>query len=315
MGWLILSIIVIGLLYFGLGFYVGEDRRGDDALKWGKRKKQIFAIFGILLFLPAFIGNVPVNSVGILYSPFSGVNEMTLDEGLHFKSPFDKIYNISTQIQTVNVKKMTTQTGDSQYLTNVIEIKYSVDPVNAFKVFKMFKTLKGMNESIGSTTTKRIFESITTQYNIIDALGSKRNEISTKLSAQLGDEFDKYGVSFDSVTIVDSDGGKKIEAAIADEAVAKKKVETAEQELLSAQTKAKQKTVQAQADQNAAKIEAETKVINAKATADANKIIDASLTDKVLQLRLYEKWNGAPTQVVLGSNNPFVFDTNGTSGK
>lgn len=52
--------------------------------------------------------------------------------------------------------------------------------------------------------------------------------------------------------------------AIADEAVAKKRVETAEQNRLKA------------------KKDAQTKVINAKAEADANKILEKQLTNKIL---------------------------------
>ena len=52
------------------------------------------------------------------------------------------------------------------------------------------------------------------------------------------------------------DAGAALEQAITEEAVAKKAVETAEQNLLRTQTEAKQKSVQAQAEQDAARIQA-----------------------------------------------------------
>lgn len=74
-----------------------------------------------------------------------------------------------------------------------------------------------------------------------------------------------YGIEFVSISIMDMDAGDEIEEAITAEAVAKKEVETAQQELLKTQTQAQKLAVQAQAEQDAAKIEAETLIIQAEA--------------------------------------------------
>ena len=88
------------------------------------------------------------------------------------------------------------------------------------------------------------------------------------------------------------DAGDALEQAITDEAVAKKAVETAEQNLLKAQTEAKQQSVQAQAKQDAARIEAETKLIEAEAEKQANELLNQSLTDEILRMEWINKWNG-----------------------
>mgnify|MGYP000323258454 CR=1 FL=1 len=78
-----------------------------------------------------------------------------------------------------------------------------------------------------------------------------------------------------------------IEKAIADEAVAKKRVETAEQNRLKA------------------KKDAETKVINAKAEADANKILEKQMTNKILAQQWIKKWNGEVPKVS-GDNKSMI---------
>ena len=87
------------------------------------------------------------------------------------------------------------------------------------------------------------------------------------------------GVELVQLTIKDMNAGNEIEKAIADEAVAKKRVETAEQNRLKA------------------KKDAETKVVNAKAEADANKILEKQLTNKILIQQWIEKWNGEVPKV------------------
>lgn len=288
MVWLIISILVVLAAFVGLGFY--ENERCDIA--WKLNGKQILSLVGLLLLLPGFITKIPANSVGIVYSPFGGTKEETLTEGFHSKNIFDKVYKFSTEVQTKNIAGLTTQTKDAQYLTSILDIKYRVSASNAYLVFKQFRTLDNMSENLIVPTTQRVVEHVTTQYNIIDILGEERNTIYNELEVALREEFAQYGIEFYAISITDMDAGDSLEAAITAEAVAKKEVETAEQNLLKAEMDAKQKSVQAQAEQDAAKIKAETKLIEAEAEKAANELLNQTLTDEVLQKEWISKWDG-----------------------
>lgn len=283
--WLILGIIVTLLLWVLLGV-------DDSSNAWNLHFRQIFCVLGLIVMIPGFITKIPANSVGIVYSPFGGTKEQTLTEGFHGKNIFDKVYKISTEVQTMNVSNLTTQTMDAQYLTSILDIKYRVNTGNAYLVFTQFRTLKNMSENLIVPTTQRVLEHVTTQYNIIDILGEKRNTIYTELEVALTEEFAKYGVEFYSISIVDMDAGVALEDAIAAEAVAKKAVETAAQNLEKTKMEAQQKSVQAQAEQDAAKIKAETKLIEAEAEKAANELLNMTLTDEILEKLWIEKWNG-----------------------
>lgn len=318
MVFLIIGIIVTIGLFVGLG-YISESHEEKD--RWGDMKtvtewswklniKQLFAAAGLFICLLGCITKIPANSVGIIYSPFGGTQEQTLSEGFHTKNILDKVYKISTEVQTMTVENLTTQTKDAQFLTSMLDIKYRVNTADAFLVFKQFRTLDNMSKNLIVPTTQRVLEHITTQYNVIDILGEKRNEIYTQLQIELKDELANYGVEFYSITINDMDAGEKLEAAITDEAVAKKAVETAEQNLLKAEKEAKQKSVQAQAEQDAAKIEAETKLIEAEAEKKANELLNQSLSADILQKAWIDKWNGAmPTYYAgEGEGAGIIFD-------
>lgn len=286
---LIVGIIVtvVGFVGLGLNFNKYHEPSG-----WGFKKRQFFSLFGLLICLLGCITKVPANSVGIQYSPFGGTKEQTISEGFHTKNIFDKIYTINTEVQTTVVENMTTQTKDAQFLTSVLDIKYRVDAADAYLVFKQFRTLDNMSNNLIVSATQRVLEHITTQYNVIDILGEKRNEVYAELQKALSEELALYGVEFYSITINDMDAGAALEQAITEEAVAKKAVETAEQNLLRTQTEAKQKSVQAQAEQDAARIQAETKLIQAEAEKKANALLEQSLSDSILRKEWISKWNG-----------------------
>lgn len=298
--WIIIGILVtVGLFVFlGIDETVIEqkDRWGDMQTKheyaWKLKKAQALAAAGLLLCLFGFITKIPANHVGIVYSPFGGTKDETLSEGFNTKNPLDKIYKISTEVQTKTVENLTTQTKDAQYVTSMLDIKYKVSASNAYMIFKQYRTLDNMSNNLIVSATQRVLEHITTTYNVIDILGEKRNEIYNELEISLAEEFALYGVEFVSITINDMDAGDALESAITAEAVAKKEVETAEQNLLKAETEAKQKSVQAKAEQEAAKIEAETKLIEAEAEKKANEMLNQTMTPEILQKLWIEKWNG-----------------------
>jgi len=291
MFWFVIGIIVTGALFFVLGLHdVGT--RHDPEIEFKMNVKQFYAAFGLILCLFGCFTKVPANHVGIVYSPFGGTKDTTLSEGFNSKSPFDSVFKISTEVQTEKIENLTTQTKDAQYVTTILDIKYKVNASNAFLIFKQYRTLDNMSENLIMPSTQRVLELVTTRYNVIDILGEKRSDIYSELDKALTEEFAKYGVEFVSISIIDMDAGEELEAAITAEAVAKKEVETAEQNLMKAEMEAKQKSVQAQAEQDAARIEAETKIIEAEAEKKANELLDKSLSPDILQKQWIDKWDG-----------------------
>lgn len=315
MVWIILSIVLFIVLFMFFGLKkknVTVEKYGEKvsvpAIIWKINAMQLLSLFAFVLVIPACIAKVPANSVGILYSPFTGTSEITLSEGYHSKNPLDTVYNISSEVQTMSVSNLTTQTKDAQFVNSTLDIKYRVDQDKAFLVFKQFKTLDNMSQNLIIPTTQRVLELITTRYNVMDVLGESRSQIYAELEMELSEELAKYGVAFYSISISDMDAGSEIEAAITAEAVAKKAVETAEQELLKTETEAKKKAVEAQAAQDAAKIEAETKIIQAQAEKEANELLQQSLSQQILAQEWIAKWNGKTPTYYSGSANDLLLN-------
>ena len=285
MGWIITGVIVTLILFLLLNTH-GWDNSSGPVFQLCKR--SIFCVFGLLIILFGCFTNVTANKVGIVYNPFKGgIQDYTLSQGYKTKSPLTKVYKISTEVNELTFNNISVQTNDSQYVNAIIKVQAKIDSAKAFEYFSKYrdKSLEDIS-SILSATIQKQMESITTQYNIMDVLGSKRDEIVNKSLELIQEELSKDGISVLRITLVDTDAGDAIENAIANEAVAKKEAETAEYK--------KQK----------AQLEGEAKVIEAQKEKEANELISKTLTDELLMEQFIEKWDGK-LSVVSGNTNGF----------
>lgn len=232
----------------------------------------VIARFTLLVYIPA-------NTVGVQVNAFSGVKDTTLPTGYHVVIPFvDKVYKLSTSVQSKTMTKITTQTKDGQWLNTDIDVKYKVNKEKAMTVFANYTTLENVNESVVSPAVQRAIESVTGNYDIYDVLGAKRTEVYNAIDEALKKTFEKYNLEFVSFTITDQDAGDEIESAIRNESVKQKEIDTAKQEQEKARVEAETKKVQAQ-------VEAETLLIQAKAEAEANQVLSNSVTDNLIKMK------------------------------
>ena len=250
----------------------------------------------MLLILFACFTNIGANKVGIVYNPLKGgIQNYTLNQGYKTKSPFTKVYKINTEVNELTFKNISVQTSDSQYVNTIIKAQVKIDANKAFEYFSKYrdKSLEDISSVLSATIQKQL-ETITTQYNIMDVLGAKRDEIVNKSLDLIQKELLKDGISVLRITLVDTDAGEQIEKAIANEAVAKKEAETAEYK--------KQK----------AQLEGEAKVIEAQKEKEANELISKTLTDELLMEQFIEKWDGKLPTVTGGET---MFDISSIMGK
>lgn len=260
-----------------------ENEFGCVTLKWNKKGLLSVVPLGLLVFVQS-ICVIPSNTVGVKYSALHGTSKNTLKEGVHFVTPFvDKIYKIDTTVQERTDDNVSVQTKDAQWAKMQVNVKYEVSKSNAFKVYKQYKTMDALKDNIIGNYAQNAINEVCSNYNIIDLLGDKRNEIINKATDILKQNLEKEGVTLKMLTIKDLDAGKKIEKAISDEAVAKKQVETAKQK------------------QEKARTEAETKLIEAEGEANANAVKTKALTPEVLQEQWINKWDGKLPKVTDGN--------------
>lgn len=237
------------------------------------------AVLSLLLIRGLAIKRIPANTVGVKVSAFNGAQKTTLQTGYHFKIPFvDKIYTLPTSVQTKTMEKLTTQTKDGQWLNTNIDVKYKINKEEAMTVFSNYTDLENVNNNVISPAVQRAIESVTGDYDIYDILGAKRTEVYEAIDKALKEKFESYNLEFVSFTITDQDAGDEIEAAIKNESVKQKEIDTAKQEQEKSKVEAETKKVQAQA-------EADTAIIRAEGEAKSNKIKSDSITDNLIRMK------------------------------
>ena len=268
-------VIAVILIIAGCFDQYGESRKSKKAALLGIIPLAVFLLSMCIVYVPS-------NNVGIRWSAVGGTSDKTLNEGIAIKSPIDKVFLIPTTVEERTIKKVNVQTKDAQFVTSEVNVKFKVNQKDAFKVYKRYTTLDNLKQNIISNYAQKSIETVVTQYNVIDVLGAQKNEVYTMATKDLQQMLKSEGVELIQLTIKDMNAGDEIEKAIADEAVAKKRVETA----------------------FLAK-DAETKVINAKAEADANKILEKQMTNKILAQQWIKKWNGEVPKVS-GDNKSMI---------
>lgn len=279
MGLIITIIVLILITAFVLGINFDEYE-----YRWKPNKKMLFSLLWIVLIVFGCYTNITANKVGIVYNPLKGgIQNYTLSQGYKTKSPLTKVYKINTEVEELTFKDISVQTGDSQYVNTIIKAQVKINSNKAFEYFSKYrdKSLEDISSLLSATIQKQL-ESITIQYNIMDVLGGKRDEIVNKSLELIKNELEKDGIEVLRITLVDTDAGEAIEKAIANEAVAKKDAETAEYK--------KQK----------AQLEGEAKVIEAQKEKEANELISRTLTKELLTEKFIEKWNGELSKVSSG---------------
>ena len=272
---------------------------GDFAkTKW---KKLIIigaaAIFVLVILLNSFTV-VQAGHTGVVVT-MGSVNEGVLQEGIHFKVPFvQNVVKIDNRIQKLEVNTEAFS-KDLQSVKTVLAINYRVDTAKSYSIYKNIGA--DYENVLVVPAVNEVLKAITSQYTAEESV-TNRVLISDGLVKGLNEKLNDLGLYITDVNIIDFDFSEAFITAIEEKQVA-------QQQLLKAETEKQTAITNAQAAAEAAKIKAE-------GDAKANKLLNDSLTDKVLENKKIDKWNGELPKVS-GSGGTIIDygDLNGNSSK
>ncbi len=243
---------------------------------------------------------VPAGNTGVVLT-LGKVSDMSYQEGFHLKVPFiQQVENMSNKIQVYETPASAVS-KDLQTVSSTIAVNYRLVADNSPSMYKNvgldYQTIlitPVVQECMKAVTAKYTAEQLITERTAVG------DEVKTALDAKLND----YGIFIEKFNIVNFDFSQEFNTAIeakqvAEQNLLKTKTEQ-EQALVISNTDAQKKVIAANAD-------AEAILAEAQAQADANKLLEESLTDKVIAYKQIEKWNGQMPKVV-GSDNSMLID-------
>jgi regulator of protease activity HflC (stomatin/prohibitin superfamily) len=279
----------------------------------------VVAIIGGV-FCVSSLERIEAGEVGVVYSMKDGVQDEVLQQGVHFINPFLKVneFPISQQ-QLVLSNNPADYNEDSHADWSVdapadggmvklnLTVNYNFDADRVTGLYERFRGMDGdaLVESMVQNSIIAYIKEVTPKFTVMEIYSSKRAEVGQAITEYLNSKLnDEYGINVSSALIIDVQLDETLMQKIQAKEQAKQDAEKAE---LDKQTA----IAQAETDKVKAQTKADIKILEAEAEAKANKLLERSLTDKVLQEKYIEKWDGKMPTVVAGDDTGIMLPSTG----
>ena len=160
-------------------------------------------------------------------------SEDVLQEGLHFKAPWQKVTKMDNRIVKLEVSTEAFS-SDLQTVSVNLAVNYHVDTAKSFSIVKNVGT--NYEDVLITPSVNEVMKSIMARYTAEQSI-TNRNIISTALLYELNDKLSNSGIYVSDINIIDFDFSDVYVAAIESKQVA-------EQEKLRAKIEQEQLTME-----------------------------------------------------------------------
>ena len=259
----------------------------------------IFVVILAVIFLGSSFVVIPAGHTGVALT-FGKVEDVVLQEGLHFKVPFvQKIVVVDNRIVKLDVNTEAFS-KDLQTITTVVAVNYHVGKENSQTLYK--NVGMGFEEVLITPAVNEVLKAVTAKYTAVE-LVSSRAEVSMLLDEGLNEKMNAYGIFINELNIINWDFSEEyinaVEAKqVAEQNLIKTRTEQ-EQALVIANTEAQKRVIAAEAEANEIKVLAE-------ANAESNRILTESISELLIKYRTVAKWDGKLPTVMAGSDNMLI---------
>ena len=329
MGWIFAGIVAALVLFILLGF----SRSG-----WKLRPRQILSVLGLLVICGGMVATVPTGHTGIL-TTFGKVEDVTLEAGVHIKSPFQKVVVMDNRTQVARIT-LTCFSSDIQEVLVDYSMNYQIDKSNAQTIYKNIGT--DYYTTVMQPRIQEVVKSVIAKYTA-ESLVESRDALSNQITDTLVKELGAYNIEVVSTSVENLDFSDAFTNSVEEKVVAlqtKLKTQTEEEQKtmqkeedakraeIQAKADASVKEIQAEADANVAKIKADADAAVKKVQADAdayagekqaevNRKLAETITDELIKYLTAQQWDGKlPAYFVTsdGTVLPILGNIGSTSG-
>lgn len=221
--------------------------------------------------------------------------------GTHY-SPWITNSYIKYDTKVQNLEATTAAySSDAQTMTIQMTIQYQIASDKVIDIATQYGKLEVLQSRIESIALEKT-KSVLSSHKAMDIIAN-RATISPDVEAAIKDAVgEEYYVTIIAVVITNIDFSDAFELAVEEKMIAEQAKLKADYEnqtkVAKAEAEAEAKLKAAQAEIEIAKAEAEALKIAAEAEAEANNIINASITDKILEKLIIDAWDGKMPVVV-----------------
>lgn len=270
----------------------GEDRaKIEYRIRWDK---IIGCGVGALVALGVVLSSFTIVGAGHtgVVSTFGQVSEDVLQEGFHFKAPWQRVTKMDNRIVKLEVSTEAFS-SDLQTVSVNLAVNYRVDTSKSFSIVKNVGT--GYEDVLITPAVNEVMKSIMASYTAEQSI-TNRNVISTALLEELNEKLLDSGIFVTEINIIDFDFSDVYVAAIEAKQVAEQeklraKIEQ-EQLTMEKESESARRVIDAEAAAEVAKIEAEAAAYAGEKEAAANEKIAESLTAPLIEYYKIQQWDG-----------------------
>ena len=263
----------------------------------------------ILIVSVTCTATVETGYTGIV-TTFGKVEDITLEAGLHFKSPFQRIIAMDNREQKTSFNTEAFS-SDIQQVNITGSINYAINKATAMNLFKEVGT-----DYFNKLVYPRMLEitkGVFSKYSA-ENLVANREKLSQDIRDGLFEELKDYGINVISLSIENLDFTDAFTDAVEAKQVAAQRKLQAEieqaQMTMETQQQAERRRIDAEAAANVAKINADADAyatkVRSEAEAEANKKIAESLTDNLIRFNEIKNWDGKLPTYMAGEGSMTV---------
>lgn len=272
----------------------GTVKRNFKGVKW-----IVIGVAALILCATSFT-IIPAGHTGVVMT-LGKVSETSFKDGFNLKIPFIQTVEVMSNKIQVYESDASAVSKDLQTVKSTIAVNYRVSTDSTASLYKNVGT--DYRTVLITPVVQECMKSVTAKYTA-EELITERAAVGDQVKESLDDKLNSYGIYIEKFNIVNFDFSEEFNSAIEAKQVA-------EQTLIKAKTEQEQTIVIAEAEAKkkviAANAEAEAILAEAQAQADANKLIEESLSEKVIAYEQINKWDGVMPKVT-GSDSGLLID-------
>ena len=333
MVWIIVVVVLglIGLAVFGVGTllkregsaklaeisaavaprgYTGRDEEGAKAeLRAGRVLRYVSIVFPVAILLTTFLASshvIQAGDVGVVYQFGSIVGQRS--DGFQLTWPWQSI-----KTQSVQVQKFTNDPNEPGHDHDAAFVCFSKETQDVFVRATLNYSVspdavQGLYRNVGSDWFDKLVASRVqtflkeemVKYAVTD-IAPNREVIRDAVKAKLTEELKPFSITVIDFLLPNVDFDQSFKDAI----LAKQK---ATQDAQTAQNVVAQKQAEAQQAVAVAQGQADAAVALAKGQAEANDLLNASLSDRILENNAIQKLAGNVQIALIPSGQGFILD-------
>lgn len=271
----------------------------------------IVALLVLVSVMSSFSVIAPGNT-GVIFNLWTG-SLRAVPQGMAWKMPFvTDVQSYPTALRTYTMVKRSNEgssanddsidlpTLEGQHIRQDLSVTYNTSEDRAAQVFKSFRgaDISEIESTFIRRTIITVAQNVAGQMNLSEVISSKRNALQDQIQKNLSGELEKMGFFLDKVNLGASHLPPSLETQMQQKMAAQQQAQQAEYELQKQEMLAKANVAKATG-------EAQSILVRAKAEAEGNRLLQATLSQALIQSKTIEKWNGILPQVT-GGSTPFL---------